>query len=52
MKDAIVLTRAEIRKIIAVYYNIDEKDVLPSKFSYTVIIDKSEKDYDKSIIKL
>lgn len=49
MKKAIVLKRAEIRKIIAAYFGVKEKDVLPSKFSFTVIVDEN---LEKTIIKL
>lgn len=37
MKEAVVLSRSEIRKILAMWYHVDEKDVLPSKYSFTVI---------------
>ena len=39
MKEAVVLSRADIRKILAQWYNVEEKDVLPSKYSFTVIKD-------------
>ncbi len=37
MKEAVVLTRSDVRKILAQWYGVEEKDVLPSKFSFTVI---------------
>lgn len=40
MKKAIVLTKKDLKKIIATYYGVDEKDVLPSKYSFTVILDE------------
>lgn len=39
MKEAVVLSRADIRKILAQWYNVEEKDVLSSKYSFTVIKD-------------
>ncbi len=43
MKEAIVLNKADIKKIIAVYYGVDESCVLPSQYSFTVIKDEHEK---------
>lgn len=40
MKKAIVLTKKDLKKIIATYYGVEEKDVLPSKYSFTVILDE------------
>ena len=44
MKEAIVLTKKDLKKIIAAYYGIEEKDVLPTKYSFTVILDKEKPD--------
>lgn len=44
MKEAVVLSRADIRKILAQWYNVEEKDVLPSKYSFTVIKDSDISD--------
>lgn len=40
MKKVIVLTKKDLKKIIAAYYGVEEKDVLPSKYSFTVILDE------------
>lgn len=40
MKEAIVLSKSDLKKIIAAYYGIEEKDVLPAKYSFTVILEK------------
>lgn len=40
MKEAIVVSKTDIRKILAMWYNVEEKDVLPSKYSFTVIKDR------------
>jgi hypothetical protein len=44
MKEAIVLNKADIKKIIAVYYGVEESCVLASQYSFTVI-----KESDKEI---
>ena len=41
MKEAVVLSKTDIRKILAQWYNVEENDVLPSKYSFTVIKDSS-----------
>lgn len=43
MKEAIVLDKADIKKIIAIYYGVDESCVLPSQYSFTVIKDEKQK---------
>ena len=48
MKEAIVLNKSEVRKILAQWFNVEEKDVLPSKFSFTVIKESDEKVVQKS----
>lgn len=40
MKNAIVLDSDDIKKIIAEKYGVDEKNIVKSQYSYTVIIDK------------
>ena len=50
MKEAVVLTKSDIRKILAQWYNVEEKDVLPSKYSFTVIIDKDYPAIKKTVI--
>ena len=37
MRTAIVVTKSEVRKIIAEYFNVPIEDVWPSKYSFTVI---------------
>ena len=37
MTEAIVLNKADIRKILAEYYNVEIEKVLPSKYSFTII---------------
>lgn len=40
MKNAIVLDAEDVKKIIAEKYGVDEKNVIKSQYSYTVIIEK------------
>lgn len=40
MKNAVVLDAEDIKKLIAEKYGVDEKNVIKSQYSYTVIIDK------------
>ena len=44
MKEAVVITKTEIRKILAQWFNVEEKDVLPSKYSFTVIKESDHSD--------
>lgn len=37
MTEAIVLSKADVRKILAEYFNVDIANVLPSKYSFTII---------------
>ena len=37
MSTAIVVTKSEVRKIIAEHFNVPIEDVWPSKYSFTVI---------------
>lgn len=37
MKKAVVVNKAEVRKILALYFNVPIEDVWPSKYSFTVI---------------
>lgn len=37
MTEAIVLDKADVRKILADYYNVEIEKVLPSKYSFTII---------------
>lgn len=43
MKEAVVLTKTDVRKILAQWFCVEEKDVIPSKFSFTVIKEADEK---------
>ena len=42
MKNAIVLDAEDIKKLIAEKYGVDEKNVIKSQYSYTVIIDQKQ----------
>lgn len=48
MKEAVVVTKSDVRKILAQWFCVEEKDVLPSKFSFTVIKEADEKVVQKS----
>ncbi len=48
MKEAVVLTKADVRKILAQWFCVEEKDVLPSKFSFTIIKEADKKVVQKS----
>jgi len=37
MTEAIVLSKSDIRKILAEYYSVEIEKVLPSKYSFTII---------------
>ena len=39
MKKAVVVNKAEVRKILALYFNVPIEDVWPSKYSFTVVQD-------------
>lgn len=36
METGIILNQADIKKLIAKYYNVDEKQIISSKYSYIV----------------
>ena len=40
MKNAVVLDAEDIKKILADKFEVSEKDVIKSQYSYTVVIDK------------
>lgn len=42
MKNAVVLDADDIKKILAEKFNVNEKDVIKSQYSYTVVIDKED----------
>lgn len=42
MKEARILTSAEVRKIIAEHFHVDEKMVMQMKYSYVVQTDGKE----------
>lgn len=42
MDKAIVLNESDIKKIIAEKFNIEEKDIIKNKYSYTVITEREE----------
>ena len=42
MKNAIVLDSDDVKKLIAKEYKVDEKNVIKSQYSYTVILEKEE----------
>lgn len=39
MKKAIVIDKNDIKRIIAEKFDVDEKDVIASQYSYTVVLD-------------
>lgn len=41
MTEAVVLNKSDVRRIIAEYFGVEIEKVLPSKFSFTVIQEKS-----------
>ena len=38
MKNAIVIEQADMKKILADYFGVSEKDVIKSQYSFTVIM--------------
>ena len=42
MKQAVVIEQDDIKKILAEKYDIPEKNVIKSQYSYTVILEKEE----------
>lgn len=42
MKNAIVLTKSEIRQILAQYFNVPIENVWPSKYSFTVVTEEKD----------
>lgn len=44
MRNAIILDANDIKKILAEEYNVDEKDVIKSQYSYTIALDKEKED--------
>lgn len=39
MKDAVILSSADVKKILAEYFKVDEKQIVQTKYSY--VIEKS-----------
>lgn len=37
MQSAIVVEGKDIKRILAIYFGVDEKNVIQSKYSYTII---------------
>lgn len=53
MKKAIVIEQSDMKKILADYFNVSEKDVIKSQYSYTVIMgDGEETDGEKKTLSL
>lgn len=44
METGIILNQADIKKIIAQYYNVDEKQIISSKYSFIVTGIKKDKE--------
>lgn len=42
MKRAVVLESKDIRKILADYYKVPEKNIVQNKYSYTIITESEE----------
>ena len=38
MRNAIVLNQKDIKKMLAEHYGVDEKDILNSQYSYTIML--------------
>lgn len=47
MKNAVVVDSNDIKAIIAKEFDVPEKNVIQSKYSYTVILDKEEVSEDE-----
>lgn len=43
MQSGIVLNQADVRKIIAEYYHVEEKNVIASKYSFIVVQEEEKK---------
>lgn len=44
MRKAIVIDKNDIKQILAEKFGVDEKDVIASQYSWTVVLDKDETD--------
>lgn len=42
MRKAIILDKNDVKKLIADHFNVEEKDVIQSAYSYTVAIEEKE----------
>lgn len=43
MKQGIILESDDVKKIIAEHFKVEEKDVIKSQYTYTVVTHESEK---------
>ena len=43
MRNAIVLDANDIKKILAERYGVDEKDIIKSQYSFTIMVPEDEK---------
>lgn len=46
MRNAIVLDANDIRKILAERYGVDEKDIIKSQYSFTIMVPEDDKQSD------
>lgn len=44
MKQAIVVDANDVKKILAEHFGVPEENVIKSQYSYTIIVEKHEKD--------
>lgn len=42
MKQAVIVEAKDIKKILADYYKVQEKDIMQNKYSYTIILEREE----------
>ena len=46
MKQAVMLDGKDIRKILADYYKVPEKNIIQNKYSFTIIIESEENNHE------
>ena len=42
MKQAVIVEAKDIKKILADYQKVQEKDIMQNKYSYTIILEREE----------
>lgn len=48
MKQAVILDKSDVRKLIAEKFNVEEKDVIQSAYSWTVAIEYTKEEPEGS----